>query len=116
MNRQQANEAIARRIWPTAEIEMLTRCDFVNVVIFDKPNETRSWRGFDVFEDIYAAHQLVRWFRVNSWPALYDALRSILIDKTGQPVGIVDFMLADPAEIAKAACVALEIELEEEGK
>jgi hypothetical protein len=108
MNRQQANAEIARRLGYT---------------------ERREWHGTwirkpdgfekilpDYFTDEAAARELVQWFKFKSWPAFYEALRAILIDNTGQPVGIVDFMLADPADKARAACVALEIELEEEGK
>ena len=116
MNRQQANAEIAKRLWPSAEVELLPLSQWVNVLIYDKPPDRRSWLGFDVFGDEAAARELVQWFKFNSWPAFYEALRDILIDKTGQPVGIVDFMLADPADKARAACVAFEIELEEEGK
>lgn len=142
MNRQQANAELARRLglnisengqhrWRLLEdgsIDNMAmcqdshngpiceRCYYSYCMHCDRPRDNCTPTPPDYFQDEAAAWKMVKWFKLKSWPAFYEAMRSILIDKTGQPVGIVDFMLAEPAEIAKAACVALEIELEEETK
>ncbi len=118
MNRQQANAEIAKRLgWKHgAEFPGFDKYSWGDKIWFSPKGDVRLMHPPDYFQDEAAARELVQWFKLNSWPAFYEALRGILIDKTGQPVGIVDFILADPADKARAACVAFEIELEEEGK
>lgn len=122
MNRQQANAKIAKRLWPTAEVELLPLSQWVNVLIYDKPNETRSWHGFDVFTDEAAARELVQWFFDHTkhgfveqrtfWDAFRDGR-----DSYDWHYRKLEFAITATAqEKARCVCVALGIEVEEDTK
>lgn len=57
---------LARAMFPTAVIEPSSTGDGVDIRIYDKPNETRSWYSFDPFTDHTAYHALVCWLDAES--------------------------------------------------
>ena len=59
-DRQHICAELARCIWPEAEIAISPNSG-VDVMIYDKSNETRSWHGFDPFTDAAASRALIAW-------------------------------------------------------
>lgn len=57
--RQQKCAELAKKMFPAAEIEPSSCGQGVDVRIYDKPNETRSWYNFDPYEDHEACHALL---------------------------------------------------------
>jgi len=122
--RAEANIEIAKRLWPNAEVELLPLSKQVNVLIYDKPNETRSWHGFDVFTDRDAAVKAVRALlaegQVEAWDVFIGQFHGYNLDdqlKTSTRPYEKFFaagLLAETKNIGRALCAAWGIELEGE--
>jgi hypothetical protein len=103
---QQKCAELAKAMFPTAKIE--DSSTGVDVRVYDKPNETRSWYNFDPYADHEACHALKLWLATDDarWSAFTLALFNEL---DAQKIRIEDnyssrrMMTADPAIIAEAA-------------
>ena len=58
---QQKREDLARAMFPKALITPAAYSDGVDIVIYDKPNETRSWYDFNPFTSAEDSRRLVEW-------------------------------------------------------
>lgn len=66
---------LARAMFPTAVIEPSSSGNGVNIRIYDKPNETRSWYDFNPFESADDSRTLVMWIATQSqdfWMSFLD--------------------------------------------
>lgn len=119
---QQACAELARAMYPTAVIEPSSSGDGIDIRVYDKPNETRSWYGFNPFNSPAASRELVLWlakqeviikrrFIANLHPGLSDAcvFNNAPIDEDM----ILEAMAAEPSVIARAACKSLGIKVSE---
>lgn len=109
---------LAKKIWPSALIERGTTG--VDVFVFDKPNETRSWHDFNPFTDRDSCAELITWLDSNNsqtdaWDLSLDTLLRIVGYSTGHSIKMALFygLSATPEQIALAACAALGVEVEQ---
>ncbi len=120
--RREINEALARAMWPEAEI--VQSLSGLDVRIYDKPNETRSWYGVDFTCPGDASRELVLWLAADEKrfdlfvPQLQQSLGIFEINDamcwdTGTEivVNLIEIfrrlLLADPLIIAQAAREAI---------
>ncbi len=95
---------LARAMFPTAVIEPSLSGSGVDIRIYDRPNETRSWRDFDPFTSADDKDALVAWLAENDarWKEFKQELLSDWASSPEQDV--VRFALTAPLEtIAEAA-------------
>lgn len=113
--REQMREDLARAMWPEAEIEPSSTGDDVDIRIYDKPNETQTWYGFDPFTNHADCHALVCW--LNQQPDdIRDRFNQHYMYTLINPVGtessnIVDVLVSlasDPVVKAEAAWRAIQ--------
>ena len=114
---QRACAELARAMYPTAVIEPSSSGDGVDVRIYDKPNETRSWYGFNPFNSPDASRELVMWLAEQPHEIAYRFemifIRIALNDANAELPTSLFALSAPPEAIARAACKALGIEVSE---
>ena len=104
---------LARVIYPSAEITEAP-LGGVDVRVYDKPNETRSWYGFNPYADHTACHVLLVWLAADDalWDYFESALTILLLPAnfayTGAKPDRRAMMTADIAIIAEAAWQAIQ--------
>lgn len=112
---QQKCEDLARAIFPAAVIEPSSSGNGVDIRIYDKPNETRSWDNFDPYENPADCHALVVWLAKQGdkfWGVfsghLLDATMPFELQEYGNFEDVTLAVLtADPAIKAEAAWQAI---------
>jgi hypothetical protein len=123
VKRSEANAEIAKRLWPEAEIELRPSSGEVVVWVRDKPGAAQDGFEFDAFVDEVHSRVLVQWFAGQSSEIQRQylcAMRAVLfkdyaVKEAGHEQYLFWYLLAPPEQVAKAACVAFDIELDEEG-
>lgn len=130
MTTEQQREAcaeLARAMYPTAVIEPSSSGDGVDVRVYDKPNETRSWYGFNPFNSPEASRELVLWLAKQDDDDIHSFICFTLeivsgdcalgwehLKSTGIKNEVIMKLLTAPLPaIAEAACKALGIEVSE---
>lgn len=108
--RRQKCAELAKKMFPAAEIEPSSSGQGVDVRIYDKPNETRSWYNFDPYGDHEACHALMLWL-ASQGPVivasfvmnLAEMTRNERMQMSFEGWQIMGYLTADPAIRAEAA-------------
>ena len=95
---------LARRMYPDGVIEPSFVGDGVDIRVYDKPNETRTWYNFDPFTNAEDKDALVAWLAADDdrWLPFKKELRLEWVASTSPRAASLDYerwMLTLPCEV-----------------